>query len=83
MEHALAEIKQIQENHPRFRFTFPNMDEIRRLEAATARRRREVQKARSSVKELVELDPRALATLDSEQLDRLMELIEQAKRENK
>ncbi|MCB9135285.1 MAG: ATP-binding domain-containing protein [Anaerolineales bacterium] len=82
MQSAMQEINKVIQNYPRFKFVFPNMDEIRRLDAETGKRRREIQKAKLSTNELLKLDPQAIAALartNPELVDELVKRISEAK----
>jgi superfamily I DNA and RNA helicase len=64
MQSAEAEINKILSDIPYFRFIFPDMEKIRRLDASeTSRRRREVKTAKESVSKLLDLDDEALNAL--------------------
>jgi superfamily I DNA and RNA helicase len=66
------EVQAIQADIPYFRFVFPDMEEIRRLDAReTTRRRKKVQQARKSVEDLLAIDPGALEDLDPSALAEL------------
>jgi len=65
MKRLEAEIAAIEADFPRFRFTFPNMDTIRKLDAETAFRKREMRKAREAVRSLQAVDADAISGLDS------------------
>lgn len=85
MEEARGEIDRILRDHPRFRFAFPDMEVIRRLDAETSKRRQAVMRAKDAATELSKLDPQAIAALgkaDPELLEQLLKRIEEAKREN-
>jgi superfamily I DNA and RNA helicase len=73
MERALLEIQAIREDFPYFKFTFPDMDTIkRRLDASeTSRRTRQVRTARLSAQKLVDMDEGAIASVDPELRRRL------------
>ncbi|MEN8215179.1 MAG: hypothetical protein ABFS56_02145 [Pseudomonadota bacterium] len=58
------------------------MNQIRRLDAETSKRRREVAKAENSTKNLLDLDLKALAAVNPSLLEKLLKRIEEAKREN-
>jgi superfamily I DNA and RNA helicase len=86
MRAVQKEIQSILNNLPRFRFEFPDITKIPRLDAETARRHREVRKAKNSVADLVNIEPEALASLaktDPELLSELIKRINEVKpREN-
>jgi superfamily I DNA and RNA helicase len=64
-----AEIAKIRNQLPRFKFTFPDMQKIRKLDSSeTTRRRKEVKKAQAWVSRLSEIDVDALRKLDAEVL---------------
>jgi superfamily I DNA and RNA helicase len=64
MKRLEDEIAAIESDFPRFRFTFPNMDTIRKLDAETAFRKREMRKARDAVRNLQTVDVNAISGLD-------------------
>jgi len=69
MHRLISEIQAVKDDLPYFRFTFPDMDKIRRLGAAeTTRRRQAVREADQSVKRLLEIEPSALEDLDPDAL---------------
>lgn len=80
---AEKEIRQILNDIPRFRFTFPDMETIKRLDAETTKRRRSLDKAKSQISDLLHLDLRALAAVNSETLNELLRRIEEARDANK
>jgi superfamily I DNA and RNA helicase len=85
MQEAKAEIESILQDYPYFKFTFPDMVDIRNLDAETGKRRREVAKAKDSAIELIKRDPEAIAALaktDPELFERLSKLISGVKGEN-
>lgn len=72
------ELTKIVSHIPRFRFLFPDMENIRirKLDASeTSRRRKEVGKARSSLKTLLNLDKEALKDIDPKLLKKLKNMI--------
>jgi superfamily I DNA and RNA helicase len=72
MEDAKKEIRSIMDEIPYFRFSYPDVDRIRCLDASeTSRRRREVRKANESVNQLLRVDRAALNELDPEVLNQL------------
>ncbi len=82
---AKEELEQVQHNYPRFRFNFPDMEAIRRLDADTAKRRRAFESAKMSATELLKLEPEVLAALAKQNpdiLNKLSKLLEEAKRES-
>lgn len=61
---AKNEIRKIVEDIPYFRFIFPDMEHLRRLDASeTSRRRREVRTAKESITKLLTIEPDALHAL--------------------
>lgn len=66
MEKAKDEIDRILEDQPRFIFNFPNMDEIRNLDAETARRRRNIWKGKENITGVINLDEKALEAIASQ-----------------
>lgn len=73
MVQAREEIGLILSDLPRFKFTFPDMNKIRRLGAESSKRGRVVANADKSTKLLIEVDPDALASIDIEKLKKLQE----------
>jgi superfamily I DNA and RNA helicase len=85
MQEANDEIESILHDIPYFKFTFPDMVDIRNLDAETGKRRREVARAKDSAIELIKRDPEAIAALaktDPELFDQLSRLIRGVKGEN-
>jgi len=83
MDDVKTEIDAILANLPRFRFTFPDLSTLRRLDAETSRRRREVNRAKDSLAGLLTVDPKALdAALTPEQRRRLRKLLNEASGED-
>jgi superfamily I DNA and RNA helicase len=64
MKRLEGEIAAIEADFPRFKFKFPNMDNIRKLDAETAFRKREMRKAREAVRSLQAVDVNAISGLD-------------------
>lgn len=83
MDRGFSELGRILEDIPDFKFTFPNLEHIRRLDAESSRRKREVSVAQESLKKLVTTDPMAVAsawdleTLSPEEKRRLKRLVDQ------
>jgi len=65
MEDAKREVDKILADFPKFKFLFPDMNKIRRLDAENSKRYKEVRIGHKSVNQLMELSPEALATLAS------------------
>jgi superfamily I DNA and RNA helicase len=77
MRSVVDELNVILSDVPYFRFEFPDMDTIRRLDASeTSRRRREVRNAKESIDKLIGIDRGALTDLDPDQLRKLRELLD-------
>lgn len=83
MKKAVREIEQIQRNLPRFIFPFPNLESIRNLDAETDRRRSEIRKARDSIAELMEINPKALETLAAKEPELFRKLISRVEKVKK
>jgi superfamily I DNA and RNA helicase len=64
MKRLEEEINAIESDFPRFKFIFPNMDSIRKLDAETAFRKREMRRAREAVRNLQAVDSEAISGLD-------------------
>jgi superfamily I DNA and RNA helicase len=64
MQRLEEEIKAIEADFPRFSFVFPNIDTIRKLDAETAYRKRELRRVRDAVRSLKVVDTDALSGLD-------------------
>lgn len=76
MNSATKEIEEILSDIPRFKFIFPNMENIRKLDASeTSRRRREVRRAKESINALLDLDEEALTDLDIKKIKKLRKKI--------
>jgi superfamily I DNA and RNA helicase len=73
MKRLEEEIAAIEADFPRFRFTFPNMDTIRKLDAETAFRKREMRRAREAVRSLQSVDADAISGLDQQSQRILLE----------
>lgn len=77
MTYVQAEINEILSKVPRFRFKFPDMEKIRKLDASeTTRRRHTVRKAREAVETLKSLDPGALTDLPAAEREALLKLLQ-------
>ena len=75
------EIECILADIPRFRFRFPDMNKIRKLDASeTTRRRQTVKKAKEAVEMLKSLDPDALSDLSEQERSALLKLLAKSKR---
>jgi superfamily I DNA and RNA helicase len=64
MQRLGLEIENIQSDFPRFRFKFPEMGKIRKLDAETAFRKREFRRAKEAARNLNEVDVAAIVGLD-------------------
>jgi superfamily I DNA and RNA helicase len=64
MKRLEDEIAAIETDFPYFKFTFPDMETIRKLDAETAFRKREMRKAREAVRNLQMVDVNAISGLD-------------------
>ena len=73
MQRLQDEIAAIMADFPRFKFIFPAMDKIRKLDAETAFRKRELRKAREAVRSLSEIDSAAITGLDEKSRRTLLE----------
>jgi len=79
MTEVMKELKQIADEIPRFKFVFPDMEKIRKLDASeTTRRRQEVKKAKAAVESLRGLAPEALADLSDSERKTLLRLLQKA-----
>jgi superfamily I DNA and RNA helicase len=77
MRIAASEIQSILNDLPYFKFTFPDVEHLRRLDASeTSRRRREVRTAQESAKRLIGIDEEALQALPPALLKKLKAKIE-------
>jgi superfamily I DNA and RNA helicase len=80
MEKVQPEFDVILRDLPRFKFKFPDMEQIRHLGAGeTTRRRLQVREAKESVQSLRTIDPDALSALDPAELELLAEKIKEAR----
>lgn len=75
MADAMDEIDRVLADLPKFHFRFPNMDLIRNLSAETARRRREIKRAQENITSLMDLDPKALEAVVTQNPNLFEELI--------
>lgn len=85
MKDAEKEINLVLADIPRFKFKFPNMQDIRirKLDASeTTRRRKEVKLAKQSLSKLLEIDKEALSDLDDELLSQLTKKLKEVSDEN-
>lgn len=82
MERAQNEVQRILADQPHFRFVFPDVKAIRRLDAVTHKLRLEKKKTEQSVQSLIEKDPQLLASLDPELLKQLLDRIQEATSED-
>lgn len=73
MKRLEQEIAAIEADFPRFRFIFPNMDTIRKLDAETAFRKREMRRVRDAVRNLQTVDSNAISGLDPQSQRILLE----------
>ena len=78
----MEEIDKILRDLPMFKFAFPDMSTIRRLDAENSRRRKAVASAMKTVSEIIDLDPAALAALGDETLEKLLRRIKEARSES-
>lgn len=79
MNAVKAELEKIFANLPHFRFVFPDMKLIRKLDASeTTRRRRQVKKAGDLVHRMNEIDVEALKKLNPEDLETLIRKLAEA-----
>jgi hypothetical protein len=78
MELARREINHILSDLPCFRFTFPDMRKIRRLDAENSRKRKEVQEAGKSISVLNKTNVEALAAINPDALKELQKRIGEA-----
>jgi len=86
MKQANNEISKIRADYPWFKFIFPDMDAIRRLDSETAKRRKKLDKGKASLAGLLNLDKDALAALiqtNPKLFEELSKKLEEAKREHK
>lgn len=80
MEKVQIEIDKILHDLPRLIFTFPDMEQIRKLGSGeTTRRRMQLKEAKESVRSLKKLDADALSGLDLTELEMLEKKIKDAK----
>lgn len=76
MRAAKEEIDKILADLPCFRFAFPDMQTLRRLDASeTTRRRREVRRAKETIRTLTEIDKEALSEVDPTLIAKLKQLL--------
>ena len=80
MKEVRTEIDHVVADIPRFKFNFPDMENIRirKLDASeTSRRRKEVGKAKTSLNTLLNLDKEALKDVDPELIKRLESVLKE------
>ncbi len=76
MKEVRNEVERILNDIPFFKFVFPNISGLRRLDASeTTRRRKELKRAKDSLRALTEVDREALGFLDPEQIKQLKEAL--------
>jgi superfamily I DNA and RNA helicase len=79
MSRVAQEIKLVLSDLPRFRFIFPDMEKIRRLDAAeTSRRRKVVRTAKEAALQLAKIDLEALQELDPSVRKKLLRRLKEA-----
>ncbi|NWJ96237.1 MAG: ATP-binding domain-containing protein [Chloroflexi bacterium] len=81
MEEVNKEIDQIRNKLPKFEFIFPDINNIRRLDAETMRKRGKVAKAKDIASEFKKLDKDTIAALGPEMLESLAKLVKEAQSE--
>lgn len=80
MEKVQVELDKIRTDLPKFKFIFPDLEQIRRLGAGeTTRRRMQLKEAKTSVQSLQTVDRDALSALDVEELEALAQKIKEAR----
>ncbi|MGI9059674.1 MAG: DEAD/DEAH box helicase [Ktedonobacteraceae bacterium] len=82
MVEAKKEVDKILADIPKFRFVFPDMNKIRRLDAENSRKRKEVVTADKSASVLIKADKGALGALNPDMLKTLKERISEVLSEN-
>ena len=83
MKDLSQEIRRILTDLPRLKFVFPDIEQVRRLDAReTSRRRQMVTTAGRAAKSILQLDPDALTDLDPQLLKELSDRIRNAARKN-
>jgi len=85
MEKAHKEINKILADIPQFKFRFPDMQKIRRLDAENSKNRKKVREADQSIDTILKTPIEALGVLDQEKLGKLQQLLkklEEATSEN-
>jgi superfamily I DNA and RNA helicase len=81
MTDVMRELRQIIDEIPRFKFVFPDMEKIRKLDASeTTRRRQAVKKAKAAVESLKSLSPDALADLSDGDRSAVLRLLQKARK---
>lgn len=75
MQSAKEEITKIREDFPWFRFVFPDMEAIRRLDAITIKRKRQVDRGKAFAKDLLNLDKEALEAIAKSNPDLVQDLL--------
>jgi superfamily I DNA and RNA helicase len=83
MQKVAKEIELILSDLPRFRFVFPDMEKIRRLDATeTSRRRKIVRTAKEAARQLAKIDLEALQELDPTVRNKLLRRLKEASDED-
>ncbi len=81
MDAVIKELKLIVADIPRFKFEFPDMEKIRKLDASeTTRRRHAVKRAKEAVQSLKSITPDALAELSAEDRKAIVRLLTKAEK---
>ena len=79
MQKVAKEIDLVLSDLPRFRFIFPDMEKIRRLDATeTGRRRKVVRTAKEAARQLAKIDLEALQELDPKVRNELLKRLKEA-----
>jgi superfamily I DNA and RNA helicase len=86
MKQAQNEVEKIRLDYPSFKFVFPDMEAIRKLDAQTVKRRRQVDKAKATTADLLNYAPEvleAIAKSDPKMVQELLKRLKEVAGENK
>ncbi len=82
MEIAQKEIDDILADIPRFKFKFPDMQKIRRLDAENSRKRKELDIGDKSIDTIIKMNKDAIGALNPEKITQLRKLLDEVANEN-
>ena len=82
MEIAQKEIDDVLADIPRFKFKFPDMQKIRRLDAENSRKRKELDIGDKSIDTIIKMNKDAIGALNPEKIAQLRKLLDEVANEN-